>query len=212
MTAETKYFAEIWYALENWFQLLKGRRVLEIGYGLGKVGQALAKQGWDVTTCDPSTRALSELRERFRESGIEGVFEQAEPDKLPFATEAFDAVISVNALELTPRPFDAVREIRRVLRPKGRGVIVTFNRFSPWALPQVMSAIRPEDGALQLQHLNKAQLVRFIRGAKLHLEDVKDRACYFPASAIANLKLPVTGAFVALLEKPSVADGRHKSK
>ncbi len=43
-SVRTRYFPEIWYALENWFQLLKGRRALEVGYGIGLVGEAMARR------------------------------------------------------------------------------------------------------------------------------------------------------------------------
>ena len=201
-TVRQRYFPEVWYALENWFQLLKGRRVLEVGYGIGLVGEALAKSGWDVTCVDGSVSALAELKDRFARSHVEGTFEQADPDKLPFANASYDAVVAVNTLEFTVSPPEAAREIERVLAPGGRAVIATFNKVSPWALPAVARAIRQADQPRLTRYMTKEEFVKILRASGLMVEGVKERAAYLPMGPnILKIKLPVPGAFVALVSK-----------
>jgi 2-polyprenyl-3-methyl-5-hydroxy-6-metoxy-1,4-benzoquinol methylase len=206
-SVRTRYFPEVWYALENWFQLLKGRRALEVGYGIGLVGEAMAKSGWQVTVVDGSTAALAELKERFAHGKLNGTFEQADPDQLPFAAATYDAVAAVNTLEFAVSPPEVAREIARVLAPGGRAVIATFNRMSPWGLPAVASAIRKDRGLLRARFMTKDELVKILGAAGLVVEDVKERAAYLPAGAV-KLKLPVPGAFVALTTK--AVDGKAK--
>lgn len=220
-TVKTRYFPEIWYALENWFQLIKKRkRALEAGYGIGLVAEALAKSGWDVTAIDPSTEALAALRHKFSKGSLNGAFEQADVDKLPFANHSFEAVVSVNALEFAQNPAEAIQEIQRVLVPGGRAVIATFNKLSPWGIPGIVKMLRPEQDVPTPRFLSKAELTKLIKASGLILEDVKDRAGYLPAkSTLAKLKLPLAGAFVALVAKdggktdaPAPGDKSAKNK
>lgn len=112
-----RYFPEVWYALENWFQLLKGRKALEVGYGIGLVGEAMAKSGWDVTCVDTSPAMLAELKERFAKSQVQGAFAHVDLSKLPFANASYDAVVAINTLELAINAAKVAREIERVLAP-----------------------------------------------------------------------------------------------
>lgn len=202
-TVKTRYFPEIWYAAENWFQLIKKRkRVLETGYGIGLVAEALAKSGWDVTSIDPSPEALAALRSKFAKGSLNGAFEQADVDKLPFANQSFEAVVSINAIEFAQNPLEAVQEIHRVLVPGGRAIIATFNKLSPWGIPGVVRMIRPEADVPTPKFMTKADLTKLIKTSGLVLEDVKDRAGYLPSkSSLGKLKLPIAGAFVARVSK-----------
>lgn len=202
-TIRTRYFPEVWYALENWFQLIqKRKRVLEAGYGIGLIAEALAKSGWDVTAIDYSTEALASLRSKFAKGALAGEFEQADVDKLPFANQTFDAVVSTNALEFAQNPAEAIQEIARVLVPGGRAVIATFNKLSPWGIPGIARMIRPEQDVPTPKFLTKNELTKLIKASGLILEGVKDRAGYLPAkSTLAKLKLPIAGAYVALVTK-----------
>jgi len=46
---------------------------------------------------------------------------------LPFETDAFDAVCSIEGIEHIRRPFDFIKECRRIIRPGGRLFITTPN-------------------------------------------------------------------------------------
>ena len=48
---------------------------------------------------------------------------------LPFASEAFDLIICKHVLEHLAEPDSALRELARVLRPQGRLLVLTPNRF-----------------------------------------------------------------------------------
>jgi ubiquinone/menaquinone biosynthesis C-methylase UbiE len=209
VSVRTRYFPEIWYILENFFSLAKVKRVLEVGYGLGMVSEALAKSGWDVTCVDPSVTALSELKSRFDRAGLVANFEQAEPDTLPFPSNSFDFVVCVNTLELTRDPNAVVRELARVLRPGGKAVIATFNKLSPWGMPgipQIMRPTQPDERVGTVRCLTRAEFSRLFVNNKLPVSDVKERARYLPvATRHSKLRLPLTGAFVALATKAAPA-------
>jgi len=55
---------------------------------------------------------------------------------LPFPANSLDLVVLPHALELTPDPHGALREVERVLMPEGRVVICGLNPVSLWGFRQ----------------------------------------------------------------------------
>lgn len=55
---------------------------------------------------------------------------------LPFPANSLDLVVLPHALELTPDPHGALREVARVLMPEGRVVICGLNPMSLWGFRQ----------------------------------------------------------------------------
>lgn len=55
---------------------------------------------------------------------------------LPFPANSLDLVVLPHALELTPDPHGALREVERVLMPEGRVVICGINPVSLWGFRQ----------------------------------------------------------------------------
>lgn len=201
-SVRTLYFPEIWYILENYFQLAKVKRALIVGYGLGLEAEALAKQGWDVTVVDPAVRALADLKERFAKAGLAGSWEQTEADTLPFPAGSFEHVISVNMLEFMANPNDALREMARVLMPGGKLVVATFNKLSPWGLPAIARVLRKDDLKRTARFLTKDEFTRLFKNNKLSLDTLLERAAYMPGmTRVSKLKLPIAGAFVGLAVK-----------
>jgi ubiquinone/menaquinone biosynthesis C-methylase UbiE len=70
---------------------------------------------------------------------------QASAVSLPFSSCAFDLVTSNMVFEHLDRPWDALAEIRRVLRPGGRLIVHTPNLFdivslAAWTIPSSLHA------------------------------------------------------------------------
>jgi len=85
---------------------LRRAHVLEVGSGEGSL-QDLVK---DYTGLDISATARAKYHKRFV---------QADARAMPFPDNEFDAVWSIWVLEHVPNPEQALREIRRVLKPGG---------------------------------------------------------------------------------------------
>ena len=104
-------------------------RVLDVATGNGRVARALMRQvAFDgaVTALDLSARMLAEGRRECAgwAERVHWVFSPA--DALPFASDTFDAVACLEALEFLPDARAALAEWVRVLRPGG--VLVVTNR------------------------------------------------------------------------------------
>jgi ubiquinone/menaquinone biosynthesis C-methylase UbiE len=111
-------------ALENRFILsrmgnLRGKRLLDIGAGLGESSVYFALQGAQVTTTDISPGMVRAGRELARRHGVEveGIVSQAED--LGVAAETFDFVYIANTIHHV-RDRDALfQKIHRALKPGG---------------------------------------------------------------------------------------------
>ena len=54
------------------------------------------------------------------------VVEQADITDLHYADDSFDAVVAGNVIHLLPEPGDALKEIKRVVRPGGTIIVPTY--------------------------------------------------------------------------------------
>lgn len=91
-------------------------RLLDAGCGTGAFARALLAEGVmpaKVTLLDPSGEMLA------RCADLPARRVQARLEALPFHDGAFDIVTCAWALETTPEPTVALRELRRVTRPGG---------------------------------------------------------------------------------------------
>jgi SAM-dependent methyltransferase len=99
---------------------LEGRRVLDVGCGLGDVVLGLARLGADATGLEISDELLAPAREA--DTGHEASWVVGTAQELPYDDATFDLVLFVKSLhhvaiaEMTP----ALAEARRVLRDGGR--------------------------------------------------------------------------------------------
>ena len=111
---------------------LAGKRVLEIGSGAGAHSCLFKRRGADLTAIDLTpARALSTARKLAlaRGPGPARAY-QADAEGLPFRDETFDIVYSNGVLHHSKDTNACVAEVRRVLKPGGRAVIMLYSRHS----------------------------------------------------------------------------------
>ena len=115
-------------AIERYFTDREAR-TLDIGCGAGRVSCALDAQGFDVTGVDISNELIREAHSHFPE--IE--FLVSDAASLPFSDDSFEYIIfpynGIDYLIPEQRRQDALREIRRVLRPSG---VFVFSSHNSW--------------------------------------------------------------------------------
>ncbi len=98
-------------------ELRGAARVLDVGCGDGQVSRLAWKLGAElVVGVDPTHNQISVAHER----GGGPAYVRGPAAQLPFADEAFDAVVACLVFEHIDDVDDAIAEVARVLRPGGR--------------------------------------------------------------------------------------------
>jgi len=100
-------------------------RVLEIAPGPGYLAIELAKLGpFRITGLDISRSFVRMAAENAMRAGVTVDFRDGEAAALPFADGSFDFVVCRAAFKNFSDPVEALREMHRVLRPHGTGLII----------------------------------------------------------------------------------------
>ncbi len=111
---------------------LKGRRILEIGPGLGQDTIALAEHGADLTVIDISRPGLAVARQAVERAGLldRCHFEQRDAQASGFPDSYFDGIFARGVtMHVDLLPF--LQEMSRVLRPGGRAVFIDPLKYHP---------------------------------------------------------------------------------
>jgi ubiquinone/menaquinone biosynthesis C-methylase UbiE len=112
------------------FARWRGRRVLEIGVGLGADHARFAQAGAELTGIDLTERAIAHARRRLALLGLSSSLQVGDAERLPFADNTFDLVYSWGVLHHTPDTPRAFAEVARVLRPGGVARIMIYHKYS----------------------------------------------------------------------------------
>jgi len=93
------------------------RRVLDVGGGTGLLTRALASRFGGCLVIEPSAAQVAELP-----AGL--VVARGRAEALPIATASIDAAVATWVLQYTDDPAASVRELARVIAPRGAVAIV----------------------------------------------------------------------------------------
>ena len=161
-------------------------RVLEAGCGTGYFSLLLQKErGWPVVPMDISGEGLRHARAFGVERPVQG-----DAASLPFASGAFDLVLSLDVLPHFPfgEELPAIREMTRVTAPGGlvlvRAAALTILRS------------RHSEYVFERQRFTRGRLTEAMRAAGLHILRSTYANAFLLPVALAKFRLwePLTGA------------------
>jgi SAM-dependent methyltransferase len=112
------------------FEGAKGKRVLEIGVGLGADHIRFAEAGADLFGIDLTERAVEHTAQRLTRYGLSSMVQVGDAERLAFPDEYFDRVYSWGVLHHSPSTPDAIREVLRVLKPGGQARVMIYHKWS----------------------------------------------------------------------------------
>jgi ubiquinone/menaquinone biosynthesis C-methylase UbiE len=154
---ERKYFVEphipSFAQFENW----RGKRVLEIGCGIGTDTINFARAGAIVTAVELSEQSLELAQKRATVFGLQDkiTFVLADAEKLTqfIPEQQFDLIYSFGVLHHTPNPEKAFQQIRKLSHPgttvkimvyhrrswKVLWILLTYGRCQFWKLAEIVA-------------------------------------------------------------------------
>jgi ubiquinone/menaquinone biosynthesis C-methylase UbiE len=109
--------------------LRPGDHVLEVAPGPGYLAIALAQLGsYRIVGLDISRSFVRIARDNATRNRVDVDFQEGDAAAMPFAAEAFDCVVCRAAFKNFSDPVGALAEMHRVLRPRGRALIVDMRK------------------------------------------------------------------------------------
>lgn len=130
---QRKYFVEPHIPGFAEFERWRGKKVLEIGCGIGTDAANFAKAGADYTAIELSEKSLELAKKRFEVFGLSGKFISGNAEELSSLLpegEQYDLVYSFGVIHHTVSPEAVIREIEKVLKPGGELRIMLYARNS----------------------------------------------------------------------------------
>lgn len=188
---------------------------LDAGCGAGMAARMAASLGATVSGFDASEALLGIARERVPA----GDFRVADLESVPFADASFDVVTGFNSFQFASNPVQALREARRVVRPGGKVVVMTWGKPEGMEAAAIVAALRPllpppppgAPGPFALSDDNK--LRDFAQAAGLTAEDVVDvdSPWSYPDqnTALRGLGSSGVAARARALTSPEAVDAAH---
>lgn len=116
------------------FERWRGKKVLEIGCGLGTDTMNFARHGAQVTAVDLSEKSLGIARQRAEVFQLQDRirFIQADAEHLSnyVPVEPYDLVYSFGVIHHTPNPDQVLEQVRQYLKPGTTVKIMVYHRWS----------------------------------------------------------------------------------
>lgn len=112
---------------------------LDVGCGAGMAAQIAAERGAKVVGIDASTELLAIARVRVPN----GDFRASDMEALLFSDGTFDVITGFNSFQYAGNPIVALGEARRVAKPDGKIVIMTWGDPSTMEAASLVKALGP---------------------------------------------------------------------
>lgn len=128
-----KYFVEPHIPEFAEFTRWKGKKVLEIGCGIGTDTMNFARAGAEVTAVDLSGDSLAIARKRAEIFGLGNIqFYQSDAEELSSIVpiEYYDLIYSFGVIHHTPCPHNVIEQIRHYMDSDSIFKVMVYNRYS----------------------------------------------------------------------------------
>ena len=112
------------------FNKFRGKKVLEIGCGSGAASCLFAKGGAKVTSTDITENAIKITKLNAKLQKVKLTASRQDAEKLTFQDKSFDFIFSWGVLHHSQNPINAFKEVARVLKKGGEGLIMVYNKNS----------------------------------------------------------------------------------
>ena len=153
---ETDEFKEV-LKMDKW----KGKHILDVGCGTGRLAYMIAKKGGKVKGIDYSTTAIKTAQSKYNHPNLS--YEKVDVSKN--ISEKYDIIISIGTLEHMDKPYSMLKKFKNHLEPKGKIILTSPN----WTNARgfiLMTLQMLFDAPITLADLHYFTPVDFMRWAK----------------------------------------------
>jgi phosphatidylethanolamine/phosphatidyl-N-methylethanolamine N-methyltransferase len=147
---------------EKLWAKVEGEHILEVGVGTGKNFAYYPKDA-RITAIDFSPGMLAEAERKKQARGIAVDLHQMDVELLPFADNSFDTIVATCVFCSVPHPLKGLKELKRVLRPGGKVLLLEHVVSSQPLLAKLMKALNPLVVALIGANINR-NTVKTVQG------------------------------------------------
>lgn len=112
------------------WKALAGLDILDLGCGSGVLSCVAARHGARVTAADLTDEAVRMARANAESQNLSVNVVRTDAEKMGFAEASFDYVLSWGVLHHSSNTEQALREVGRILRPGGRGLMMVYHKAS----------------------------------------------------------------------------------
>jgi ubiquinone/menaquinone biosynthesis C-methylase UbiE len=141
----------------EWVCSRASNEVLEVAVGTGR-NFTFYPQGVRLTGIDLSPTMLEIARKRAEKLGLDADLKEGDAQQLPFPDAAFDSVVCTLSLCNIPDDRMAIAEMKRVLRPGGRLLLLDHVRASSKAWLTAQRMLEPLFWRFSCDHLLRRPL------------------------------------------------------
>ncbi len=186
-----------------------GSRVLEAGCGVGAQTVTLARNspGASITSIDISAESVAQAKHTVEAAGVTNVqFQQADIFNLSFEPESFDHVFVCFVLEHLPKPIEALRILKRLLKVGGTITVIEGDHGSAYFYPDSADAHRAIQCQVELQKraggnaMIGRELYPLLRQAGFDAIQVSPRMVYVDSSKPQLVEGFTRNTFTAMIE------------
>ncbi len=127
-----RYFVEPHIPAFAQFERWRGKKVLEVGCGIGTDAVNFARAGALYTGVELSQTSLELTKKRFEVFGLKGEFVSCNAEQLSqfFSPNTFDLVYAFGVIHHTPNQRAAIEQIRKVIKKDGEFKCMLYARNS----------------------------------------------------------------------------------
>lgn len=126
-----KYFVEDHIPTFAEFDKWKGKRVLELGCGIGTDSINFARAGANLTVVELSEVSLEVCKKRFQVYGLNARFINANIEEIDtILNEKFDLIYSFGVIHHTVEPINVVRAVYNLLEDTGEFRFMVYSKIS----------------------------------------------------------------------------------
>jgi 2-polyprenyl-3-methyl-5-hydroxy-6-metoxy-1,4-benzoquinol methylase len=163
------------------FHLWQGRRVLEIGCGIGSDGEEFAKHGAEYVGIDYSDQSVAIARQRFEVLGLPGEFHNIDASDASAmqALGKFDCVYSYGVIHHFPAIGTIIDNARSVLNTGGEFRFMVYARNS-WKQAMIYKGLdqyEAQAGCPYAKSFTREEIPELL-GQGWHIERIRQDHCF----------------------------------